>query len=205
MSQNIHKICDLPRENFQYVAEGRDRVVFSLSGFPWVLVKVLGADQERVQRVLDQEMRFWKSRQDDSVPVARVFGQCRTVLGEAQVTEAVRDENGQVAPNLFERLQQGTFTQEHLEALNVLVDEAIEHHVTLSDYSLRNLVFGRRRADTASRVYIVDGFGDKSFIQLKNWARWANTAHILRKFSRVPKGYGLVWDGDARQYQFHAE
>ena len=113
-----------------------------------------------------------------------------------------RDENGNVPPNLYERLKQGTFTQEHLAALNRLVDDAVEHHVTLSDFSFQNLVFGRRSPDEAARVYIVDGFGDKSFIKLKNWARWANTNHILRKFSRIPRGYGLTWDRDARRYSF---
>ena len=80
----------MPRDAFQYVAEGRDRIVFSLQDFPWLLVKVIRPERDRVQRVLDQETRFWKSRQPQGMPVIRILGQFQTVLGDAQITEAVQ-------------------------------------------------------------------------------------------------------------------
>jgi len=124
------------------------------------------------------------------------------VLGTAQITEALRDETDAIAPNLSHLLQTNAFTGQHLDALNDFVRAAIAHHVTFSDFSLPNLVFGRRSAEAKSRIYAVDGFGDKSFIQIKHWFRWANTPHILRKFGRVPDGCGLSWDRKGRMYRF---
>ncbi len=204
MSSVTHIPDRIASDQLHFVASGRDRAVYRVEGHPWIIAKIMTDGSARLQKVLDHEAQFWRKPRPDTVPVTRVLGHCATDLGPAQLSEAVLDATGEIAPNLYEELCADSFGPAHLEALNTLVQEAVDQHIPFSDYSLRNLVFGRRSGDAAPRIYVVDGFGDKSLIQIKRWFRWANTPHILRKFGRVPRDCGLTWDRRTRRYSFAA-
>lgn len=184
-----------------YLTKGRDRTVYAINGFPGLLAKVGTADPDRLRKVFAHEERFLRAMRDERMPVTRILGHCDTSYGVAQITECICDDKGGIAANLLDLLTAGSFNETHLAALNDFVDQAISGHIPMSDFSLNNLVYGRRGAETDARVYVVDGFGDKSFIQIKRWFRWANTPHLTRKLGRIPPDLGLAWNRRARRYE----
>ncbi|MEM6608021.1 MAG: YrbL family protein [Pseudomonadota bacterium] len=186
-------------------ARGRDRAVYDIRAFPQFLAKIVHQDSASVRKVFAHEAEFLARRSSDALPIARVLGHRATALGRARIDERIMQADHSLAPSISKLLHEGSFNDTHLAAINRFVRDAIEGHIPLSDFDLRNLVYGYRAGEPEPRIFVVDGYGDKTFIQIKLWWRWANTPHILRKFGRLPKGCAIRWDRRARRYEWVAD
>ncbi|MEM9754547.1 MAG: YrbL family protein [Pseudomonadota bacterium] len=191
----------LTAEMLIYKTRGRDRAVYDIADFPEFLAKVPISDPQRLRRVFAHEARFLRARRVPTLPVARILGHRPTPFGQAQISERIVDRSGALAPTLADLLADDRFTDAHLAALNRFVEDAVKKHIPLSDFAFRNLVYGRRPGEDEDRVFVVDGYGDKSFIQIKRWFGWANAPHVLRKFGRYPPNSWLTWNRRTRRYE----
>lgn len=184
------------------VAEGRSRVVYSLSGFPDLLLKIQKSEPAprrffNASRLLSAVRRYYKQ----VVPLRREIAQYRRVVDEGAqtrrhlqhfagvvetsegtglVVSAVRRPDGQLGPTLGHMVKTGTYDDRSHAALQEFLDWFIASKLVAADVHLDNIVFD----EMSGAMVLVDGIGDKTFLPVRSWVPGLN-GRYKRKLAKT--------------------
>ncbi len=188
----------IPAERLVAVARGSERVVYRVADMPGRLLKIAKGRPERPPPVYLYEQALWDARQHlKDLPLPRIFGTVPTELGLAQVVEEITDRKGR-SRTLADLVKAGPLSDKKLRRLTEFARGAIRSGIPIHDPRARNVLYGRR--DGVPGFFVVDGFGDRALVPLKRWIPWLNARLLNRRFDRMARETGLIWD--AREQRF---
>ncbi|KJZ18916.1 YrbL family protein [Loktanella sp. S4079] len=138
-------------------------------------------------------------------PITHMFGFVSTQLGLGCLTERVQSSKGVLGDTLFDLIEQGRLTQEHVEMLNDTVARLYELNIRASDLTARNFVFGRRQTADGlgpKECVLVDGFGDIHAVPVRTMANWANRMGLDDSMKRLCRNKPIAWDQTQRRFSY---
>ncbi|NKB29272.1 MAG: hypothetical protein GKR99_17635 [Rhodobacteraceae bacterium] len=147
---------------------------------------------ERRHRVTAQRALDRQNLISGRVPVALYRGRVETDLGPGYVVERINDGVGNLAQTCEQYRHAGKLEPAILAALNTYVEKMLTLGIVCGDITLKNLAI-RTEAD-GYEIIQVDGLGDR-VIPLRAWVPSVNRLRTHRRFDRIAKNIGLVWNG----------
>jgi hypothetical protein len=96
-----------------------------------------------------------------------IRGFTATDAGAGLIVEALRGRNGELAPSVLELLQDGRFNDAMQRDLDRFLEALFNSSIALSGIATYNVVYACDSA-RGERFVLVDGFGDRSLLQLKS-------------------------------------
>ncbi|OUS08846.1 hypothetical protein A9Q96_00430 [Rhodobacterales bacterium 52_120_T64] len=112
------------------------------------------------------------------------WGFVETNLGIGMVVERIDDADGNVAPNLFNYIQNHGLSNDLLTQTNVLVDELVEAGIASSDFRARNIVVGVGEGGSI-RLILVDGIAENTLIKIKSYCQPVLRMWMAKKHRRL--------------------
>jgi PhoP regulatory network protein YrbL len=201
------------------IASGRHRHIFEHPRRSDCLVKVMIADavQERYGAGARWYRRLRRAQQyagfvrefkeyvalrarfpTVDLPIAAVSGLAETDCGLGLLVEAVRGDDGRLAPTLDALLRQHGFAQWIEEGLEQCVARLLEYNVILGDLNRGNIVFGSGWAGRP-RFIVIDGFGESNLIPYCTMSRSYNQRHTRRLYRRMLEKLRAQFGGSAAE------
>lgn len=107
--------------------------------------------------------------------IQNIIGIVDTNHGVGQVVEAVKGQDGALAPTLYELIKRQAFTTEMSQAVDRFLTWYSESDLIISDFRTRNFVYSE-----IGEVVAIDGFGNKNTVPLRS-------IRILNKFKNRSK------------------
>lgn len=138
-----------------------------------------------------------------AIPIAEFGAVVRTDRGLAQVVSKVSAGNGELAPTLRALLRADGFADDLLALLNRFVADIYALGVVAPDLSAGNVVLDGEAVPR--RFVLVDGYGEKSFVPLRNWIPALNARRLDRQFALIGRSRHLAWNRRARRYDRPAD
>ena len=80
--------------------------------------------------------------------------------------------------------------------LNEFIDTLFSLNVNVPDLSSENIVFDEVR----NRFVLIDGYGDKTLIPIREWCRPLNQKRLFSRFSEMTGAGYLKWDPHLRKF-----
>ncbi|HEY0179395.1 MAG TPA: YrbL family protein, partial [Dokdonella sp.] len=118
-------------------------------------------------------------------PIARMIGLVETDLGLGLVSEAVRGDDGALAPTLAAvYARNGGFAPWIDRALDAFVDGLLACDVIVGDMHAWNLVYGTDSRG-GPRFVMIDGFGEKHVIPRSSMSRRLNAWNTRKLYRRM--------------------
>ena len=119
-------------------------------------------------------------------PIVRMIGLVETDLGLGLVSEKIVDADGALAPTLAAvYARERGFSPALRAALDAFLARMLACNVIAGDMHAWNIVLGSD-ARGASRLVMIDGFGEKHAIPLSSMSRAINRYRTRRLFARMP-------------------
>lgn len=189
----------------QPFAHGRERLVFRHPHIPFVAVKVIRPEHSDLKRESAGLFRRHSRQQHYTVflrelgeylalraraphgglPLPMIMGLVETDMGLGLVTELLEMASGKMAPTLRQLLSAGADPAALQAPLKDFEQALLAYEVVVNDVSLDNIM--ATGAHQASRLVLVDGFGDKNLIPLRSLSRRANAFNTRRRFLRLQR------------------
>lgn len=184
---------------------GRSRLVFEHPDDPSLIVKVVRPDvvddrfgrgtawykrRRRYGRFLSyvrelQEYIAVHAAHNHSPPfLQKVIGLAETDLGLGLVTEAARDAEGNLAPNLGALIATGRFDSAARARLDIFLKQVLDCDVVISDMNVGNLVYAFTPGRESGFV-LIDGIGNSNPLPFKTLSRKINRRSKLKRFERL--------------------
>lgn len=186
----------------QPVAEGRQRYVYIHPENPDLVIKVIRPDAisrawdrwYKIRRSHGQYLSYMReigeyvathAREGSSPPfLQRIEGLVETDMGLGLVLQAVRGEDGSLAPSLRAMLKDGTFDREAKAALEEFFRDLMASDVIAADLNGGNVVYASL-PDGARRFVMIDGLGQHNLIPVKRLSRTLNLRGKVRRVSKL--------------------
>lgn len=203
------------------IAQGSERKIYPVAGVPSLIVKVRSevAKKPKKKRIkwvarLKQNLLPERSRQLHELtyyaklklkeaaigrpaPVANMFGFIDTDLGQGLVCEAIRQQDGQLAPTLEHFIESPKDLSSVMDMLNEFVAEAYAWNIVVYDLTAKNLVLA---SNGKPRFVLVDGLGHRGYIAYKAAMPSANARNLDRRFAAMTVPAGYEWDSKKRRF-----
>ncbi|MEP2784411.1 MAG: YrbL family protein [Pseudoruegeria sp.] len=109
-----------------------------------------------------------------------MMGFVNTNLGLAMVVERVDGPDGNLAPSLHKYLLNEGLSPSLVSQVNSLVDQLKKHRIVVFDLTARNIVVGAC-PENGTKLMVVDGLSENTFIRLKSYSRWAFETWLEKK------------------------
>ena len=188
--------------NRQPIAQGKQRFVFIHPDQPDLIIKVIRPDAAdrawgrwyKMRRCYGQYLSYMReigeyvathAREGSSPPfVQRIKGFVDTDMGLGLVLDAVRGEDGGLAPTLRAMLRNGTFDRAAERALEEFFQELMASDVIAADLNGGNVVYARV-AENGSRFVMIDGLGQHNLIPIKRFSRTINRRGKFRRIGKL--------------------
>ncbi|MBV7403192.1 YrbL family protein [Enterobacter sp. ENT03] len=152
------------------LARGNDRYVFQHPQDSRLLIKVVipGIPKYKSKiREVYRELKECKPRNDvDALFLQRMQGLVETNKGIGQVIVKEADEQNNIARTLYQLAKDHELDAEKLSKLNAFLAWFVNTDVIINSLHCKNIVYAWDSARQEYRFKIIDGFGDKTFIQL---------------------------------------
>jgi len=186
----------------QPVAQGKQRYVFTHPDHSELIIKVIRPDAVdrawgrwyKMRRCYGQYLSYMReigeyvathAREGSSPPfVQRIKGLVDTDMGLGLVLDAVRGEDGGLAPSLREMLRTGTFDRTAERDLDVFFRDLMASDVIAADLNSGNVVYAQD-AEGGSRFVMIDGLGQHNLIPIKRFSRTINRRGKLRRIGKL--------------------
>lgn len=184
---------------------GHSRLVFEHPEEPAFVVKVMRPDvlearfgngaawykrRRRFGRYVSyireiQEYVAVHSAHDGSLPfLQRVIGLAETDLGLGLITEAARDREGNLAPNVAMLIESGRFDSEVRQDLETFLQQLLDCDAVISDMNVGNMVYAFSEED-GNHFVLIDGLGNTNILPLKSLSRAFNRRSKRQRFARL--------------------
>ncbi|MBM2577002.1 hypothetical protein JQC91_11905 [Jannaschia sp. Os4] len=124
------------------------------------------------------------------MPLARVGGLVPTTRGLALEVERVGDGADGLGRPLKALAKAGPLDDAALDALSTFAHALVRLGVNAPDLSLTNVVWD----GAAGRFVMIDGYGEKTLIPLREWIPALNRRRVDEGMRRIAKRTGLRWD-----------
>lgn len=121
---------------------------------------------------------------DRPLPIARIAGVAATSLGMGLLVEKIVGDDGAIAPNLKEVVEEQGFTAELRQLLDEFFMSLAKAHIIYNDVGLSNIAFGRN-ASGRKGLYLIDGFGSRQLVPVYAWSKFLNRLRLARKYSHM--------------------
>lgn len=152
------------------LARGNDRYVFQHPQDSRLLIKVVipGIPKYKSKiREVYRELKECKPRNEvDALFLQRMQGLVETNKGIGQVIVKEADEQNNIARTLYQLAKDHELDAEKLSKLNAFLAWFVNTDVIINSLHCKNIVYAWDSARQEYRFKIIDGFGDKTFIQL---------------------------------------
>lgn len=152
------------------LARGNDRYVFQHPQDSRLLIKVVipGIPKYKSKiREVYRELKECKPRNEvDALFLQRMQGLVETNKGIGQVIVKEADEQNNIARTLYQLAKDHELDAEKLSKLNAFLAWFVNTNVIINSLHCKNIVYAWDSARQEYRFKIIDGFGDKTFIQL---------------------------------------
>lgn len=113
-----------------------------------------------------------------------VVGLVETDLGLGLVTEAARDRQGNIAPNIAMLIERGQFDSTVRGDLEIYLHQILACDVIISDMNVGNLVYAYSEPD-GNHFVLIDGLGNANILPLKSLSRRINRRSKIQRFKRL--------------------
>jgi hypothetical protein len=145
-------------------------------------------------RETQEYIAAWASHGRELPFLQKIIGFETTDFGLGLVMEAVRDADGELAPNLAMLISSGRFDKVVRENLAIFLDRLLEADVIVSDMNVGNLVYAHDPVHQDHFV-LIDGLGNNTLWPLKAISRRINrrSKRLYRKIDFL-----LAMAGNAR-------
>jgi hypothetical protein len=189
----------LSLRNTEPLIAGSRRFVFQHPTEPGLLVKVLKVEKGKkipwlglrrpnemvrsFHREIREFLRIRAKIAEGPVPIARIYGIAETDLGTGLLVEKIASSEGGLAPSLKQYVRAHGFTPELRRLVLALCEELIGLNIVAGDINTNNLVV--QDLPGGSRVVVVDGIGDKTFLPVNSFSPELNRRSHERRFARV--------------------
>jgi len=190
----------LSADEMHLVGYGGHRDVYGIDGAPGVLAKILQSDHMHEPHLTVREFRTIRNVELPAAPLPLIFGMIDTDHGPAQIVEAILDEHGDLAPTLQSLVETQGLTQNMLAALNDFVGDFYRQHIPATDFSAINVVFGEGHSKRGRRFYLIDGFGERRSIPIKEFFASSNVKSLDKHFKKIARPAGLSWNVNERRF-----
>lgn len=119
-------------------------------------------------------------------PIARVVGVVETDLGLGLVSEKIVDANGDIARSIHSIYRENGGAPDWIDAaFETFLAELLRFNVIVGDLHAGNIVFGTDSRGGATRMLLVDGFGEKNWLPLNSMSRTINQRNTKRLYRRL--------------------
>ena len=185
------------------LAQGASRLVFEHPDDPDLIVKVIRPEvvddrfenntkwykkRRRFGRFISyireiQEFRAVSQSSNANAPfLQRIVGFARTDMGLGLVLEAVKWNDGTLAPTLRMLVHSGRYDATAEQALEDFFKALLDSPVIISDLNMANLVYTHSEG-RGHHFVMIDGIGNNSLIPLKSLSRRINRNSKLGRFN----------------------
>ncbi|WP_409308277.1 YrbL family protein [Pectobacterium sp. B1J-3] len=174
-----------------FLAKGNDRLVYQYPDDDALIIKVVIPSIPKYRSKV-REMRLEikactaKSLEDQKY-IQTIKGYVETNLGLGEIVRKETDQNGDIAPTLYDLALAGELNKEKLDQLNVLLSWFMTTNVIINSLHCKNIVY--TFSDGKYRFKIIDGFGDKTFFQMSKFSRYilarSKTKCLTRLFRQL--------------------
>ncbi|MES2997364.1 MAG: YrbL family protein [Verrucomicrobiota bacterium] len=198
------------------IAQGRMRSVYAHPNDPGLIIKVIrpevidqrwgsGQPWYKAKRRFRQYISYMRETAEyvamyashgRSLPFAqRVAGFMETDLGLGLVISAARDQQGNLAPSLWNLLRKGEFDEQARSALRKFVRQIQETDIIVADLHGGNIVYAYTEQE-GNHFVLIDGLGLSNILPLKSVFAAMNQRskqrHIARLLNHMPEGIAPV-------------
>lgn len=122
--------------------------------------------------------------------ISQYRGLIATTLGTGAVFEAVRCQDGSLAPTLMAYAPTSPFRGEMVAAIDQLWDKIIADHVVISDPSLRNVAVCEDNDEF--HLILIDGLGERTLIPIQTWSRHAHRFACEKARKKMQQDYATL-------------
>lgn len=196
----------------QPVAQGRMRLVYEFPGNPDLLIKVIrpevigqrwgeGQPWYKMQRRYRHYISYMReigeyiaiyAQYGKSLPFAqKPVGLIETDMGLGLVLEAVRDDEGRLAPSLSTLLSEKIYSPQAAEALERFIHEVLESDIIIADLHPGNIVYAYDKTQ-GHHFVMIDGLGLSTLFPFKAISKNLNRRSKLRHIERL-RGRMTAW------------
>lgn len=207
--QTLHRFLEL--KDRTPLTMGRSRLVFEHPDHSSLIVKVMRPDvvearfgsgtawykrRRRYGRFVSyvreiQEYIAVQAAHGHSPPfLQKVIGLAETDMGLGLVTEAARDAEGNLAPNLGTLIASGRFDSAVRGNLDLFLQQILDCDVIISDMNVGNLVYAFRE-ELGNFFVLIDGMGNSNPLPFKAISPRINRRSKLKRFERLYNRIGL--------------
>lgn len=113
----------------------------------------------------------------------KVIGLVETDMGLGLVTEAARDSEGNLAPNIAMLIESGRFDSAVRGKLETLIQQVLDCPVVIGDMNVGNLVYAS--TGSGDHFVVIDGMGDKNILPLKTLSGAISRRSKIKRFERL--------------------
>ncbi len=173
------------------LAKGNDRYVFQHPEDKQLLVKVVISGIPKYKSKQREVLREMKECQPhdktDALYIQTIKGRVETSKGPGQVIVKECDHSGKLARTLYSLASANELDAEKYRKLNALLAWFVDTKVIFNSLHCKNIVYAWDNARQEYRFKIIDGFGDKTFLQLSKLSgaiRAKNKVKCLRRMLR---------------------
>lgn len=171
------------------LAKGNDRYVFQHPHDSQLLIKVVIpgiAKYKSKLREIYRDVKECKPKTStDSLYIQKIEGLVETNRGVGQVIVKECDEHSAIAPTLYQLARNKELDAGKLQKLNVFFDWFVTTSVIINSLHCKNIVYAWDSARQEYRFKVIDGFGDKTLLQLSKLSGVIRDKNKLKCLKRM--------------------
>jgi len=171
------------------LAKGNDRYVFQHPQDTKLLIKTvipgIAKYKSKLREVYREIKECTPDNQTDSLYMQKIEGLIATNRGVGQVIVKECDEHGSIAQTLYQLALNRELDAHKLQKLNVFLAWFVNTSVIINSLHCKNIVYAWDSARQEYRFKIIDGFGDKTLIQLSKLLRAIHDKNKIKCLKRM--------------------
>ncbi|MGL4859400.1 MAG: YrbL family protein [Enterobacteriaceae bacterium] len=152
------------------LAKGNDRSVYRHPQQSHLLIKVVRRDIAKYRSKCREMRRELKEcvpiTHEDCTRLQTIYGLVPTNLGLGQVIAKEQDHRGHLAPTLYDIALTGRLSQKKMRELLQFIDWFVHTKVLINSLHCKNIVYAWDQELGEPLFKVIDGFGDKTWLQL---------------------------------------
>ena len=171
------------------LAKGNDRYVFQHPQDNRLLIKTvipgIAKYKSKLREVYRDVKECTPKNQTDSLYMQKIAGLVETNRGVGQVIVKECDEHGNIAQTLYQLALNKELNTSKLQKLNVFLAWFVNTSVIINSLHCKNIVYAWDSAHQEYRFKIIDGFGDKTLIQLSKLSKVIGDKNKIKCLKRM--------------------
>lgn len=131
-------------------------------------------------------------------PIAATRGLIQTSQGLGQLVERIGPDIKGLGPSLLTMAVENKLNEKRLKELNEFATAMFDTGVVANDLQPINIIW----SEATNSFFLVDGFGERNFIQLKTYIKFIRNRKMNNWFLRLARKIDLTWSTKNRKFNF---